>query len=337
MMIVMKKGATEEQIDHVIDRLKSSGVDTHLSKGVYRTVIGAVGDEDLIATLPLEAIPGVEKVLPILKPYKLVSREFREEDTVVDVGGVKIGGKEFVIIAGPCAVETHEQVMASADMVKELGGKILRGGAYKPRTSPYSFQGLGEEGLKMLDEARKRTGLPIVTEVLDPRDVKVVASYADMLQIGARNMQNFLLLSEVGATGKPVMLKRAFGATIEETLMAAEYIAKTGNSQIVLCERGIRTFETYTRNTIDIAAIPAFKKLSHLPVIVDPSHGTGKRDLIAPVSRASIAAGADGLMIEIHPNPEEALCDGPQALTSEDFKELLAQLKTLAGAMGRTA
>lgn len=335
MMVVMKQEATQDQIDHVVEKLQAAGVVAHISTGKYRTIIGAIGEEDIISNLPLEAVPGVEKVMRILKPYKLVSREFRSEDTVIDVNGVKIGGRDFTIIAGPCAVESHEQLISSAKIVKELGGRILRGGAYKPRTSPYSFQGLGEEGLKIMAEARKQTGLPIVTEVLDTRDVELVASYADMLQIGARNMQNFILLNEAGRSNKPIMLKRAFGATIEETLMSAEYIAKTGNSKIVICERGIRTFETYTRNTVDISAIPSLKNLSHLPVIVDPSHATGRHELISPISKASLAAGADGIMIEIHPNPENALCDGPQALLFDDFKELIQQLKDIAAVIGK--
>lgn len=336
MMVVMKKEATDEQIDHVIEKLKASGVDAHVSKGIYRTVIGAIGDEDVISNLPIEAIPGVDKVLPILKPYKLVSREFRHDDTIVNIKGVKVGEGTFTIIAGPCAVESYEQVRACADITKSIGGKLLRGGAYKPRTSPYSFQGLGVEGLKILAAVREETGLPIVTEVIDPRDAQTVGEYADVLQIGARNMQNFLLLNEVGHIQKPIVLKRAFGATIEETLMAAEYILKTGNSQVILCERGIRTFETYTRNTVDISAIPAVKHLSHLPIIVDPSHGTGRRELIAAVSRASLAAGADGVMIEVHPNPEDALCDGNQAMLIGELAELSKQLKALSGVLGRT-
>lgn len=336
MMIVMKKEATEEQVGHVVERLKAEGVDAHVSTGVYRTVIGAIGDEDIISNLPLEAIPGVEKVLPILKPFKLVSREFRVEDTVVDVRGTVVGGNTFVIIGGPCAVESYEQVLNTARIVKENGGRLLRGGAYKPRTSPYSFQGLGEEGLKILASVRDETGLPVVTEIIDTRDAETVASYADVLQIGARNMQNFILLNEAGHTQKPILLKRGFGTTIEELLMAAEYILKTGNSKVILCERGIRTFETYTRNTIDISAIPAVKHLSHLPIIVDPSHGTGKRNLIPAVSRAALAAGADGVMIEVHPNPEEALCDGSQALVDEDMKKLHSELKSIAEAMGRS-
>lgn len=337
MMVVMKQGATQEQIDHIIDKLRSVGAEGHLSRGKYKTVIGAVGDREAIIQLPLAAFPGVEAVLPILKPFKLVSREFRSEDTVVKVGRSRFGGGTFSVVAGPCSIESEEQMMAAARAVKKAGAAALRGGAFKPRTSPYSFQGLGEDGLKLLSEARKETGLPIVTEVLDVRDTQLVAEYADVLQVGARNMQNFLLLTEVGKTGKPVLLKRGFSCTIEELLMAAEYVAKQGNSDIILCERGIRTFETYTRNTLDIAAIPLCKQLSHLPIIVDPSHATGLRELVEPLSLAALGAGADGLMVEVHPNPEEALCDGPQSLLPDDFAHLMSRLEPMVSAMGKTS
>lgn len=335
MMIIMKKDATQQDIDHVVEKLRSVGAEAHISKGVLKTVIGAIGDKDSIRALPLEAFPGVEKVIAILKPFKLVSREFREEDSLIKVGSVTVGGDFFTIIAGPCAVESEEQLMATAKAVKSAGAHMMRGGAYKPRTSPYAFQGLGEDGLKMLAEARRETGLPIVTEVIDVRDLDLVAQYADVLQIGARNMQNFLLLAELGRVKKPVLLKRSFSATVEELLMAAEYIVKNGNPQVILCERGIRTFETYTRNTLDISAVPLVRNLSHLPVVVDPSHASGKRELIAPLSLAALAAGASGVLIEVHPNPEEALCDGPQSLDFPSFEALARDLISLAKAMNR--
>lgn len=335
MMIIMKEGATQEQIEHIVEKLRSVGAEAHLSKGKYKTVIGAIGDRDAIIQLPLGAFPGVDTVLPILKPFKLVSREFRQEDTIVTVGNARFGGDVFSVIAGPCSVESEEQTMQAARAVKAAGAAALRGGAFKPRSSPYSFQGLGEDGLKILAAARDETGLPIVTEVLDVRDAELVAEYSDVLQIGARNMQNFLLLTEIGKVGKPVLLKRAFSSTIEELLMAAEYVVKQGNTDVILCERGIRTFETYTRNTLDMAAVPLCKQLSHLPIIVDPSHATGKRELIEPLSLASAAAGADGLMIEVHPNPEEALCDGPQSLTPADFAALMEKLLPVVTAVGK--
>lgn len=335
MMVVMKEGATEKQIEHVVEKLKSVGADAHVSRGKYKTVIGAIGDRENIVRLPLAAYPGVEKVIPILKPYKLVSREFRSEDTIIKVGDTTIGEGYFTVAAGPCSVETTEQTVVTAKVVEEAGAGLLRGGAFKPRTSPYSFQGLGEEGLKILAEARKKTGLPVVTEVLDVRDVDLVAKYADILQIGARNMQNFLLLTEVGKVNKPILLKRGFSNTVEELLMAAEYVVKSGNNEIVLCERGIRTFETSTRNTLDISSVPIIKQLSHLPVIVDPSHASGKRELIEPLVLAGLAAGADGCLVEVHPNPEEALCDGPQSLTINDFQRMMKKLRPLVRAFGK--
>jgi len=335
MMVIMHESATAEQVAHVVARVEEVGASAHVSTGERVTVIGVIGDREELTALPLEAMPGVERVVAILKPYKLVSREFQAADTVVDVRGVKIGGGHFAIIAGPCSVETAAQVMESARAVKAAGGLLLRGGAFKPRTSPYAFQGLGEEGLKMLAEARDETGLPIVTEIMDPRDLDVVCRYADVVQIGARNMQNFLLLAEVGQLDKPVLLKRGLSATIEEWLMAAEYVVKGGNRDVILCERGIRTFETATRNTLDLGAVAVAKLTSHLPVVVDPSHAVGKWDLVAPMAKASVAAGADGLLIEVHSNPEEALCDGEQSLKPKAFKQLMDEMRPIAQAVGR--
>ncbi len=336
MMIVMKDGAGEDQITEVIEKLRSVGAEAHLSRGQFKTIIGAIGDREKIFEIPFAAMPGVEEVIPIMKPYKLVSREFHPEGTVVNVGGVRLGEDQFVVIAGPCAVESESQMLAAAKAAKEAGAHMLRGGAFKPRSSPYSFQGLGEEGLRLLDRARDITGLPIVTEVVDVRHVVMVSNYADMLQIGARNMQNFLLLREVGMQSKPVMLKRGLSSTLEELLMAAEYIVRGGNKNVVLCERGIRTFETATRNTLDLSAVPLVKKYSHLPIIVDPSHATGKREAIPALSRGALAVGADGVMIEIHPDPQAALCDGPQSLGLEEFRTLMDELRAVAPPLGRT-
>ncbi len=335
MMVLMKPGATDEDVQGVVEKLQEVGAEAHVSKGEYRTVIGAIGDRDVITEIPFEALPGVEKVIPIMRPYKLVSREFKGEDTVVEVGPVSIGAGKFIVIAGPCAVESEEQILESAQVAKDTGASILRGGAFKPRTSPYSFRGLGEEGLRMLARAREVTGLPVVSEVMDVRDVALVSRYVDILQIGARNMQNFMLLSEVGLQKKPVMLKRGMSATIEELLMAAEYIVRGGNSNVFLCERGIKTFESATRNTLDLSAVPLIKSLSHLPVIVDPSHATGIRELVAPLTRGALAVGADGVMVEIHPNPSKALCDGPQALRFDDFRKMMEELRPLAKAMDK--
>lgn len=335
MIVVMKEGAAAEQIDHVIEKLQTAGVETLVSRGKYRTVINCIGDEERVAALPLTVLPGVEKVMPVLKPFRMVSREFKGEDTVIRIRDAVIGGGAFTLIAGPCSVETEEQILVTAKAVKEAGATLLRGGAFKPRSSPYSFQGLGEEGLKILARAREETGLPIVTEVMDARDIELVARYADVLQIGARNMQNFLLLTEVGQQVKPVLIKRGFSNSIEECLMAAEYVAKGGNDEIVLCERGIRSFETYTRNTLDISAVPLFKSLSHLPVIIDPSHAAGRADLIEPLTLAALAAGADGAIIEVHPDPEEALCDGQQSLTPVDFKQLTEKIARAAPIFGK--
>ncbi len=335
MLVVMKKGSTPEDLAAVIGKLTKSGLTGHVSKGVERTVIGVVGQTFPELRDMLEFIPGVEEVIPISKPYKLSSREFQREDTRIKVGDVVIGGEELVIMAGPCAVETENQIIATAKAVKGAGANMLRGGAFKPSTSPYHFRGLGKEGLEMLALARAETGLPFITEVLTPNDVELVAKYADILQIGARNMQNFALLDEVGKVKKPVMLKRGMSATIQEWLLSAEYILSQGNRQVMLCERGIRTFETYTRNTMDISAIPVVKKLSHLPIIADPSHGTGKWYLVAPLALAAVAAGADGLIIEVHPNPDQALKDGAQSLTFDSFQQLMTQLAPVASAVQR--
>lgn len=335
MIIVMEPRATAEEQEAVIARLEREGFKVHLSRGVERTVIGAIGDKTRLKAEVLAAMAGVEKVVPILQPYKLAGRDFHPEDTVIPVGELTVGGLRVQVIAGPCAVESREQLLETAAAVKEAGATMLRGGAYKPRSSPYSFQGLATKGLEFLAEAREVTGLPVVTEIMDPALVPGVAEVADVLQIGSRNMQNFALLQAVGRTRKPVLLKRGLAATIEEWLLAAEYILTEGNSQVVLCERGIRTFETYTRNTLDLSAVPAVKHLSHLPVIVDPSHGTGLRFMVAPMARAAIAAGADGLMIEVHPNPQEALSDGPQSLTPEQFAVLVKEIRNIITASGR--
>ena len=335
MIIVLRPDATEKDIDHLIKKVEGLGLKPKVSKGVGRTIIGVIGEEDILRVQPLEAYPGVERVIPVLAPYKLVSREFKPDSTVVDIGGVKLGGSQVVVIAGPCAVEGKELLLKIAGNVKTAGARILRAGAFKPRTSPYSFQGLGEEGLEYLKAAREKTGLPFVTEAMDTRQVKLVGNFADAIQIGARNMQNFGLLREVGRSKKPVVLKRGMMATVRELLMAAEYLLSEGNFDVVLCERGIRTFEDATRNTVDISAVPLIKKLSHLPVIVDPSHGTGRWDLITPLSKAAIAAGADGLLIEVHSQPEEALSDGAQSLRPEKFADLMKEIALVAKAVGR--
>ncbi len=336
MVVVMTAEAGETEIDGVVDRVRSAGGDAFVSRGMSRTIVGLVGDVDHLDTLNLRGMAGVSDVVRISSPYKLVSREHHRERSVITVAGVPIGPDTLTVVAGPCAVETAEQTMAAALMARAAGASLLRGGAYKPRSSPYAFQGLGEAGLKILAEVREATGLPVVTEVVDPGDVELVASYADMLQVGTRNMQNFPLLQAVGGVGKPVMLKRGMNATIEEWLMAAEYIAQRGNLDIVLCERGIRTFEKATRNTLDISAVPIAQRLSHLPVIVDPSHSGGRRDLVLPLSRAAIAVGADGIIVDVHPYPESALCDGPQALVESDLRELAAVAAHLSPLVGRT-
>ncbi len=335
MIIVLRPEATEPEIEHIMDRLQELGLKSHVSHGQERTIIGVIGDDRILQNQPLTALPGVESVLPILAPWKLVSREFRKDNTVIDVGGVKIGGKKLTMMAGPCAVERLELTVGIAQEVKAAGAAILRGGAYKPRSSPYSFQGLGREGLDYLLEAKKKTGLPVVSEILDTRDIELFLEKADIIQIGARNMQNFELLKEVGAYDKPVLLKRGLSATIKEFLLSAEYIMSRGNRNVMLCERGIRTFETQYRNTLDLAAIPTLKELSHLPVIVDPSHATGKWELVAPMSKAAIAAGADGLLIEVHSNPECALCDGEESIKPSKYKDLMQDLRKIAEAVGR--
>lgn len=335
MIIVLKREATDVEIEHVVEKIKSLGLAVHISKGKERTIIGAIGDEAVLTSIPLDALPGVESVMPILKPYKLVSKEFKSE-TIINVEGVEIGGKTIQVIAGPCSVETKALLIDCAKKVKEAGARFLRGGAFKPRTSPYDFQGLGIEGLKFLKEAKKQTGLPIVSEIMDPRDIDMFADNVDIIQIGARNMQNFRLLTEVGKLKKPVLLKRGLSATIKELLMSAEYIAAQGNTNIILCERGIRTFETATRNTLDLSAVPVLKEETHLPVFIDPSHATGKWHLVAPLAKAAIAVGADGLMIEVHSDPENALCDGAQSLKTKTFSELMSELKVIAKAVGRS-
>lgn len=336
MVIVMKLSASDQEIAAVNEQLKSYGLEGHLIQGVNRFVIGAVGDRRDVVAQGLEALPGVEKIVSIMRPYKLVSREAQQEPTVLKVKGAVIGGQEIVLAAGPCAVESKEQLYEAASKVKEAGAKILRGGAYKPRTSPYSFQGMEEEGLKILAGAGEANGLVTVTEVIDLPSLEMASAYVDMLQIGARNMQNFRLLQAVGRSGKPVILKRGLSATIEEWLMAAEYILSEGNSQIVLCERGIRTFETATRNTLDLSAVPVVKELSHLPVLIDPSHATGVARWVGPMARAAIAAGADGILVEVHPEPAKALSDGPQSLTPEAFSRLAQELSSVAQAVGRS-
>src|ERR1700733_11139911 len=337
MVVVMAAEATEEDADGVVSLVRAAGGEAFVSRGESRTIIGLSGDIDrFAATLNLASQPGVSDGVRISVPYKLVSREHRRERSVIRVGGVPIGPDTLTVIAGPCAVETPEQTLASARMARAAGASLLRGGAYKPRSSPYAFQGLGEAGLKILADVRAETGLPIVTEVVSSSDVDLVASYADMLQVGTRNMQNFPLLQAVGGVGKPVMLKRGMSATIEEWLMAAEYIAQRGNLDIVLCERGIRTFENATRNTLDISAVPVAQRLSHLPVIVDPSHSGGRRDLVLPLSRAAIAVGADGIIVDVHPHPETALCDGDQALTGDDIRELALASATMPQLVGKS-
>jgi 3-deoxy-7-phosphoheptulonate synthase len=336
MVIVMRAGASQADIERITDRIGELGFQTHLSRGTERTIIGVIGDERVLDASVFEVMEGVEKTVSILPPYRLASREFRPETSIVRVNGVKVGGEQLAIIAGPCSVESRSQLLETAHAVKEAGATMLRGGAYKPRSSPYAFQGLGLKGLEILAEARQETGLPIVTEVMAPDKVGLVAEYADVLQVGARNMQNYDLLKAIGKNHKPVLLKRGMMSTMEELLMSAEYILSAGNQNVILCERGIRTFETYTRNTTDINAIPALKQLSHLPVIGDPSHGTGKWALVDAVAKALVAAGADGLMIEVHLHPDQAMSDGAQSLKPERFAELVRSLRAIAAAVGRT-
>lgn len=336
MLIILKPGVTDEQIDHVVDRVESLGLKAHLSRGTYRTIIGVIGDEARLQVSPLQAIAGVAEVIPVLPPYKLASSEAHPEPSVIDVAGVKVGGGHLAMIAGPCAIEGAERLDAIAAAIQKAGANILRGGAFKPRTSPYAYQGMGEDGLKILREVGDKYGMPVVTEVMDPRKVELVERYADMIQIGARNMQNFSLLTEVGNTRKPVLLKRGMSATVVDLLMSAEYILSQGNSQVVLCERGIKSFDTSTRNLYDVAAVPACKGLSHLPIIVDPSHATGRPDLIPPCALAGVAAGADGVHIEVHNCPEQAMSDGPQALLPEQYAQVAAQIRAVAAVLGKT-
>src|ERR1041385_3837303 len=335
MVIVMESHATESDVQHVVERVEALGLNAHTVVGVERTIIGVIGDERLIKKEQLSLLPHVEDVIPILKPYKLTSREFKPANSIINVAGVKVGGDNVVVIAGPCSVENEDQLMMTAESVKAAGATLLRGGAYKPRTSPYAFQGLGEDGLKLLAKAREKTGLGIVTEVMGSGEVELVTEYADLVQVGASNRQNPKLLRSLSKVKKPVLLKRNFSATLMEFLMSAEYLLSGGNDQVILCERGIRTFVEYTRNTLDLNIVPAIKQLSHLPIIVDPSHGTGRHDLITPMSRAAIAAGADGLIIEVHPNPAEAFSDGDQSLTPSAFQQLMKEIQPIAQAIGR--
>lgn len=336
MIIVTKPGATHAEIEHIVARIRDWGLKTEVSHGAQRVVIGVIGAEDIIREKPIAAIPGVESVTPVLKPYKLVAREFRGTSSKVRIGNVTIGGPEIVIMSGPCSVESKSQITEIAEIVRQGGAKILRGGAFKPRTSPYSFQGLGVEGLKLLAEARESSGLPIITEIMDTKDLAAVEKYADCLQVGARNMQNFALLKEVGRSKLPVMLKRGMSATIKDLLMSAEYILSEGNFNVILCERGIRTFETMTRNTLDLNAVPVLKAETHLPVVVDPTHGVGVREYVPAMALAAVAAGADGLMLEVHNAPEFAKSDGEQALLGHEFAALVTQIRKVAEAVGRS-
>ena len=336
MIIITRYDISDEELDHIRERVEAAGLHTHLSRGERRTIIGCIGDEAKLQEVPLRSLPGVEQVLPVLKPYKLASKEFSANETIVRVGAnASIGSDVLTLIAGPCSVENRTMLHETANAVQSAGATILRGGAFKPRSSPYSFQGLGKQALELLAEVRAETGLPVVTEVLDTRDVDIVAEHADMMQVGARNMQNFALLSELGRVQRPVLLKRGLSATISELLMSAEYIMAHGNHQVVLCERGIRTYERATRNTLDISAIPVLKRETHLPVIVDPSHPAGRRDLVLPLARAAVAAGADGIIVEVHPRPEDALCDGPQLIPTPEFHDFAAEIRALASLMGR--
>ncbi len=335
MIIVLKRSATDKELEEIKRKAEEWGLKLHISKGTDMTIVGLIGGDAVLHQEALKAFPGVDKIMPIMKPFKMVGRELKPSDTVISVNGSEIGARKIQVIAGPCAVERRDLLVEIADAVKEAGATFLRGGAFKPRTSPYSFQGLEEEGLKYLAEAKERTGLNIVTELMDPRDMELVYRYTDVIQIGARNMQNFRLLKEVGNQDKPVLLKRGMSSTINDFLMSAEYIAANGNENIILCERGIRTFENYTRNTLDLSAVPAVKELSHLPIIVDPSHGVGKWNLVIPMARAALAAGADGLMIEVHPNPKEAYSDGPQSLKPAVFAGMMEELRGIALAVGR--
>src|SRR5579875_3470244 len=335
MIVIMEKRATPEQVQHVVARVEELGFRAHLSRGEERTIIGVIGDERPLSTEVLEVLEGVERVVPVLQPFKLASRDFKPENSVIRIGDVKVGGDEIVVMAGPCAVESREQIFETAWAVKEAGAKVLRGGAYKPRTSPYTFQGLGIAGLELLGEVRETVGIPVVSEVMSVTEIDVMSRYVDVFQTGARNMQNYSLLQEVGKASLPVLLKRGMMCTIHEWLMSAEYILSNRNYNVILCERGIRTFETATRNTLDINAVPVAKQLTHLPVIVDPSHATGKANLVAAAAKAAIAAGADGLIIEVHPNPDRALSDGAQSLKPEALQKLMVELRQIAQAIGR--
>jgi 3-deoxy-7-phosphoheptulonate synthase len=336
MIIVTKPGITNAEIDHIRERIESLGLRTHISRGEHRTIVGCIGDEDRLREVPILAIPGVEQVLPVLKPYKLAAREFAASPTVVRVGAASFGGTEITVAAGPCSVESLAMLESTAGSVRASGATVLRAGAFKPRTSPYSFRGLGDQALEALAEVRRGSGLPVVTEVMDTRQVERVAEHADMLQIGARNMQNFTLLTEVGRVHRPVLLKRGLSATLKDLLLAAEYVMSQGNMHVVLCERGIRTFETATRNTFDVSAIPVLKRETHLPVIADPSHAGGRRDLVAPLAYAAVAAGADGLIVEVHPCPEEALSDGEQSLDFDEFSAMMDGVAAFAAVVGRS-
>jgi 3-deoxy-7-phosphoheptulonate synthase len=335
MIIVMQLKASADQVNAVVHHIGDLGLKPHVSKGEFRTIIGAIGDESLLRPESFAGLAGVESVMPIMKPYKLASRDFHAEDTVLDIGGVKVGGKNLSVVAGPCSIESEAQLRETAVAVRQAGATMLRGGAFKPRTSPYSFQGMGEEGLKLLQAIGREVGLPTVTEVVDVRDLELVARYADLLQVGARNMQNYRLLTELGRLDKPVLLKRNPAATIEELLMSAEYILSTGNPRVILCERGVRGFETSTRYTLDLSAVPNLQAVSHLPVFVDPSHATGRRELVAPMALAAVAAGAQGIVIEVHPHPEKAMSDGPQQLVPAAFNEMMKELAPIAQAVGR--
>ena len=335
MIIVMNSKTDDSDVEKVIQKLHEMGHKVHISRGERRIILGVIGDVENLASVPFYAFNGVEEIIRIVKPYKLASREFKDFDTIIKVKDVIIGGEEVIVMAGPCVVENEKQIFETARYVKASGAKILRGGAFKPRTSPYSFQGLGEEGLKLLAQAGKETGLAVVTEVMSVNQIDLVSKYTDIFQVGARNMQNFVLLKELGKAKKPILLKRGMSATIEELLLSAEYILTQGNYEVILCERGIRTFENYTRNTLDLSAVPALKKLSHLPVIVDPSHSTGRWKLVSPMAKAAIAAGADGLIIEVHPDPKSSLSDGAQTLRLDTFTQLMKELRPIIQAVGR--
>jgi 3-deoxy-7-phosphoheptulonate synthase len=335
MIIVMQKNAVDKDVNAVVEKIKNTGLDVHLSRGEERTIIGVIGDKTRLDPDELMALSGVDKIMHVTAPYKRASREFHPDNSLVKVGPLSLGGEKISVIAGPCAVENRDQLLEAARNVKQLGASALRGGAFKPRSNPYSFQGLAEKGLEILAEAREQTGLPVVTELMTVKDIDLMVKYVDVIQVGARNMQNFILLKDAGQTGKPILLKRGMSSTLEEFLLAAEYILAQGNPNLILCERGIRTFEDYARNTLALSIVPVIKKVSHLPIIVDPSHGTGRADLVMPMSRAAIAVGADGLIIEVHPRPEKAMVDGPQSLNFAQFGELMNEIRPIAKVLGR--